>query len=65
MVRAYGESRDAKGIVTRAWCEAIVQRTPQPVAPDETGLNPESGGGTDLGRRFEMVSFRWLRPDEV
>jgi hypothetical protein len=68
-VRAYGESKDVNGnVLARAWCEAVVQRTPEQVNPDEvTGLNPRvlPEGETNFGRRFEMISFRWLHPDEV
>jgi hypothetical protein len=68
LIRAYGESVDAEGKVqARAWCEATVQRTPEPVVPDPAGINPaETGNGEyDYGRRFRMVSFRWMSPEEV
>ncbi|MBK1833115.1 hypothetical protein [Roseibacillus ishigakijimensis] len=67
VVRAYGESRSASGKVqARAWCEAVVQRSPQPVRADRFGLNPEKDDGLpDFGRRFEVRSFRWLTPEEV
>ncbi len=68
-VRAYGESVDVNGnVLARAWCEATVQRTPEPMVPDEeTGMNPmePQGDQTDFGRRFQIVSFRWLNADEV
>ena len=68
-VRSYGESVDVNGnVMARAWCEATVQRTPEPMLPDqETGMNPRDpqGSETDFGRRFQIVSFRWLNADEV
>jgi len=68
-VRSYGESRNANGrVLAQAWCEAVVQRTPEPVSPDEvTGLNPRvvQGSEVNFGRRFRVVSFRWLHADEV
>ncbi len=66
-IRAYGDAVDASGAVTaRAWCEAVVQRTPQPVHPDGSGLNPrEAGRAGDFGRRFAICSFRWLRAAEI
>lgn len=66
-IRAYGESKDAGGNVRgRAWCEATVQRLPQPVDPDELGLNPaEPDSGRDFGRRFVTAAFRWLSPAEL
>lgn len=68
-VRAYGESVDANGrVLAQAWCEAVVQRTPEPVNPDDTtGFNPRqvSADEVDFGRRFRTISFRWLARDEV
>ncbi|MFW2385788.1 MAG: hypothetical protein ACN4GG_08180 [Akkermansiaceae bacterium] len=67
-IRAYGDSRDVNGnILARAWCEATVQRTPEPMNPDDYKLNPEpvSGNAVDFGRRFRLVGFRWLDPAEV
>lgn len=70
VVRGYGEAQDSSGAVTaRAWCEAVVQRTPIPLNPDENvaGLNPKptTGGAMEFGRAFRIESFRWLSADEV
>ena len=67
VIRAYGNATDRNGTVTaQAWCEAIVQRTPEPVAPDKTGLNPEHPGQEgDFGRRFVMTGFKWLRAEDI
>ncbi|RYD20491.1 MAG: hypothetical protein EOP88_14850 [Verrucomicrobiaceae bacterium] len=67
VVRAYGDSVDPSGKVrSRAWCEAVVQRTPVPVKPDESGLNCAlAGTKEDFGRRFTITTFRWLSPDEI
>jgi hypothetical protein len=67
VIRAYGESLDATGTVrASAWCEAVVQRFPDPIRPDATGLNPEvKPGEIDYGRKFRLVSFRWLAAGEV
>ncbi|MDI1250774.1 MAG: hypothetical protein PSV13_18065 [Lacunisphaera sp.] len=54
-LRAYGEAlnpADPTKIEATAYCEAIVQRTPDP-APNE------------LGRRFITLYFRWLGPDDI
>lgn len=68
-IRSYGEALDASGkTVARAWCEAIVQRMPEfldAANPPETRpvkLNPANAR---FGRRFAVVSFRWLHPDEI
>ncbi len=68
-IRAYGDARDAAGNVkARAWCEATVRRTREFVdstdAADST--NPPVAEANKLfGRRYSIVSFRWLSPDEV
>ena len=67
-IRTYGESRDVNGkVLARAWCEATVQRTPEPMSPDQHGINPEpvTGSDVDFGRRFKIVGFRWLSGGEV
>ncbi|MEO5915122.1 MAG: hypothetical protein ABIS50_12880 [Luteolibacter sp.] len=67
VIRAYGDAVDAAGkIQARAWCEAVVQRTPRPLTPDASGLNSSLvGKSNDFGREFIITSFRWLLPDEV
>jgi type II secretory pathway pseudopilin PulG len=66
VIRAYGESVDGEEIKARAWCEAILQRLPEPLRPDESGLNPDKKSEfPDFGRRFKVKSFRWLNADEV
>jgi len=69
-IRAYGAVRnDVTGrILAEAWCEAIVQRLPDPVGEYQTvaayrqalAQPPQSEG-----RKFRIVGFRWLSPDEV
>jgi hypothetical protein len=68
-IRAYGESVDANGTpVARAWCEATVSRTKDFVDDSEkadiTG-QPQNATNKTFGRRFEMISFRWLNAEEV
>ena len=80
-IRAYGELTNREGVVlSRAWCEAVVQRGinyVDPVDSPETPvkkINMKSGAleETELsavnkafGRKFNIVSFRWLSPEEV
>jgi hypothetical protein len=74
-IRAYGESHNAKGEVTaRAWCEAVVQRTPEYVDPlnpatayddPETAANELTPVNQNFGRRFKIVSFKWLPRQEI
>ncbi len=67
-IRAYGESLDAGGRVrARAWCEAVVQRYPDPL-PVRTGgsaLSELISPSHPHGRAFRVTSFRWLNPNEV
>jgi len=71
VIRAYGESRDASGaILAQAWAECVVQRTPEPIKPDQNTNNldpepPTNPGDPDFGRRFQIVSFRWLTSNEI
>ncbi|MGC4017046.1 MAG: hypothetical protein QM755_21415 [Luteolibacter sp.] len=69
-IRAYGESRNSDGtIAARAWCEAVVQRMPAYVDPaDAPEILPAALTVTSnktFGRRFEIVSFRWLESKEI
>jgi hypothetical protein len=74
VIRAYGERKDPITGKTRAsaWCEAVVQRRADYVdadADDSTVLPSDitlsSEANKRFGRRFSIVSFRWLSPDEV
>ncbi|MEP4077172.1 hypothetical protein [Haloferula sp.] len=68
LIRTYGESASGK---ERAWCEAIVERTAEYVDPADakTILPSEDTLSSDankiFGRKFNIVSFRWLHPSEV
>ncbi len=67
VIRTYGDAADSNGNVqARAWCEAVVQRSPEPITADDSGMNSANlGKPTDMGRRFIVKSFRWLRPEDV
>jgi hypothetical protein len=69
-VRAYGDARDSSGaIISRSWCEAVVQRMPEYVSSaDQSHVAPaalSSEANRTFGRRFTIVSFRWLSPVET
>lgn len=73
-IRSYGEATDpVTGEITgRAWCEAVVQRLPDPVATwqkgdllDEALLIEFEAPTSPFGRQFRVISFRWLDSDEV
>ena len=69
-VRAYGEAVDAGGkVIARAWCEAFVQRGAGYVdSTDRSETHVDlltKIENKTFGRRFELVSFRWLAPREI
>jgi len=74
-VRAYGSALDSNGnVIAEAWCEAIVSRYAEYVDPtDDSAPAPSSDGDIGLsseinityGRRYKIVSFKWLSKDEI
>ncbi|MFK7852413.1 MAG: hypothetical protein AB8D78_15670 [Akkermansiaceae bacterium] len=69
VIRAYGDSLDVNGDVqARAWCEAVIQRTPEYIDPtDESYVRQVdlTPANQNFGRKFTIQSFRWLNADEV
>jgi len=68
-IRGYGEARDTAGkVLATSWCEAVVQRNPEFVdtnnSPD-TAVASLNAMNTRFGRRFSVVSFRYLAKSEV
>lgn len=69
-IRAYGDARDAANkVVAKAWCEAVVQRVPDYVAPEDKAhvqpANLISQTNRLFGRKLLITSFRWLSPQEI
>lgn len=70
VVRTYGENRNPRTgkIEGKAWGEAVVQRLPDLVdgsQASETAAASLNSTNQTLGRRFKVVSFRWLNENEV
>jgi len=66
-IRCYGEAIQSNGETGAAWMEAVVQRLPDYI--DESNA-PEATTGlslinSTLGRRFRIISSRWLKTDEI
>ena len=63
-IRTYGESLvpATQEIQGRAWCEAVVQRVPDYIDNSPT---PVAATNATWGRRFKIVSFRWLTPQDL
>ncbi len=70
VVRSYGDVVNpvTDAVEGRAWCEATVQRIPDLVrtapAPTIADIMDPTAADT-FGRRFKIVSFRWLSPDDI
>ncbi len=67
VIRAYGESRrTAGGTAASAVCEGVVQRLPDYVDPSlPPSAQPEENTlNSRFGRRFRLISFRWLNDGE-
>ena len=74
-IRTYGETVNpaTQEITGSAWCEAVVQRLPEYVEPKTTssGNNPEdtvsalTSKNQAFGRKFKIISFRWLSPNDI
>jgi len=61
------DAGDPERVAARAWCEAVVQRLPAYVDASEDAMDwPASAvENQQLGRRFRIVAFRWLGPDDI
>jgi len=66
VIRCYGDSSGADGqIQARAWLEAVVQRTVEPVTPAGTSGADRWRPTSAFGRKYKIVRLRWLTPDEI
>jgi hypothetical protein len=70
IVRTYGESINPVTSATegRAWAEAVLQRLPEYInsTADQAHVFPATDADNQsFGRRFTIVSFRWLSPDDL
>lgn len=79
IIRTYGEVVNPITQVTegKAWAEAIVQRFPEPFTQKRNAANLlqnptaaefnslATGSANPLGRRFKVMSFRWLTPQDI
>ena len=68
-LRGYGEAKDSSGkVLASTWCEAVVQRMPEfidPGDPPHTAMADLNQSNRTFGRRFSIVSFRYLAKSEV
>jgi hypothetical protein len=68
-IRAYGEALTPGGnVIARVYCEAVVQRNPEFVDPQNraTELPADlNDANKNFGRRFSLISLKWLSPEEI
>lgn len=70
-IRAYGDAQNAvSGAVEgRAWCEVLVQRSADYMSTADASTvlpaNLTVAGNKTFGRRFKIISFRWLSSNEI
>lgn len=68
-IRAMGQSLDARGnVIAKAICEASIQRTANyldPADKPESDLPTLSHINARFGRKFDIISFRWLAEEEI
>ncbi|CAM2921686.1 hypothetical protein [Rariglobus hedericola] len=73
-IRTYGETvnpvlpdTDPNYITGRAWCEAVVQRLPEYVESSVNAWDSPGNGSVSqtFGRKFKIISFRWLSPNDI
>jgi hypothetical protein len=68
-IRAYGDARSPDGkVIAKAWCEATIRRTRDFIDPADAAeitTQPLSPANQRYGRKFQIISFRWLNANEV
>ncbi len=70
VIRTYGGTTNPTtgAAEAHAWCEAVVQRLPDYVDPSANASDTLPAAGTTnalFGRRYQIVSFRWLGPADI
>jgi type II secretory pathway pseudopilin PulG len=72
VIRTYGEALapDGKTVLAKAWCEAVVQRYPEYLNPQDKPETPVTTPGLQaenkaFGRRILIKNFRWLTDEEI
>ena len=65
-IRGYGYASEGSNRAD-AWCEAIIQRFPEYLDPADAAEDtpPKAAANVTFGRRYRIVSFRWLARDEI
>lgn len=67
-IRAKGQTGDSDEPDALAWCELTIQRSPEFVDvanAAEDSMSDLNSINQTFGRRFKIVSFRWLSEEEI
>jgi hypothetical protein len=69
-IRSYGETIDpmTRNVSGKAWCETIIQRVPEyinDVLNSPWDLPSADSANEIYGRKLKIVSFRWLKAEDV
>jgi hypothetical protein len=68
IIRSYGSSLDAFGNTekSRAYFEMVVQRSPSYVSSADADYDaPSAAVNEQFGRRYNVISQRWVTLDEI
>jgi hypothetical protein len=66
VIRSYGDVLNSNNdMVSSAWCEAVIQRVITPVEPVTTPAEMADAPDEIFGRRFKIISFKWLSESEI
>jgi hypothetical protein len=71
VIRTYGDvvnPTNANQLEGKAWCEALVQRETdyiEPGADDPEDTPAANSVNEKLGRRYRIIAFRWLGPNDI
>ncbi|MEO0795349.1 MAG: hypothetical protein AAFX93_09315 [Verrucomicrobiota bacterium] len=67
VIRAFGEAKDpiTHESKAQAWCEALVQRFPEPVGIDFPSSTDYENPASQFGRKFYILEFQWLSEKDI
>ena len=76
VIRCYGDvvspldTAANPAVISRAWCEAVLQRVPDYIdntvdATTKPANIPAASPAAKFGRKFKIVSFRWLTDKDI
>ncbi|WFB37119.1 hypothetical protein P3T73_05015 [Kiritimatiellota bacterium B12222] len=66
VIRAYGDLSASNGnTASQAWCEAVVQRVITPIESGASLADMANPPSSPYGRKFKIISFKWLSKSEI